>query len=176
MRNNVQTRVASVQTSPLFKTISEGGKDAQIIGTCNNNTNIMQQSFTTQLKEIQATKHHQYKSQLSSKESGNTIDKEHQPSHETKQLYTKKSIHTQMSQRESSRKHNSNSSISDNTQFSRKLQPRRKITTATISIKKAAIIPRRTQAVTTALLTISENSTIRGKKISCCLIITTLED
>ena len=120
-RNNVQTRVASIQTSPLCKTIPEGGKDAQLTDTCNNNTHITQQSSTIQLKEIQATKHQQYmqyKSQLSSKESVNTIDQEHQPSHETRQLYNKKNIHSQISQHESSRKHNSSNSICDNTQFS----------------------------------------------------------
>ena len=76
-RNNVQTRVASIQIFPLLKTFPKGGKDAQVIGICNNNTHITQQSFTIQLKEVQTTKNQQYmeyKSQLSSKGIGNTID------------------------------------------------------------------------------------------------------
>ena len=41
MGNNVQTRVASAQTSPFFKTIPEGDMDAQITGgTYKNIANI----------------------------------------------------------------------------------------------------------------------------------------
>ena len=175
MGNNVQTRVASVQTSLLFQIIPEGDMDAQITGcTYKNNAHITQQSFAIQLREIQATKHQQYmqyKSKLSVEESINTIEKEHQPAHDSMQPHNnKKNTQAQILQRESSRKHNNGT-----TQFSRKLQPRRKIATATFSIEKAAITPRRTEAISRALLTTRENinSTMRSKRVSGCWVIPT---
>ena len=97
MESNAQTRFASIQTSPFFKIILEGGKDAQFTNMINNNAQVKQNRFAIQMKEIQTTKHQQYlecKSQLNSKESRSTVEEEHQPAHSTKQQQNKMKIHT----------------------------------------------------------------------------------
>jgi len=97
MESNAQTRFASIQTSPFFKTIPEWGKDAQFTNMINNNAQVKQNRFAIQMKEIQATKHEQYlecKSQLNSKESRSTVEEEYQPAHSTKQQHNKMKNHT----------------------------------------------------------------------------------